>query len=89
MFNLIIVFITLLFFLLKITIEPVQLWDARSIWFFSGKIIYFNDDETLRINLEKYLQMSNLQNMNKNNDFFDKFTWEQTCSKMLKVYENC
>ena len=56
---------------------------------YSDKIIYFNDDETLRINLEKYLQMSNLQNMNKNNDFVDKFTWEQTCSKMLKVYENC
>ena len=45
--NLIIVFITLLFFLLKITIEPVQLWDARSIWFFSGKIIYFNDQYLL------------------------------------------
>lgn len=34
---------TTIFFLIKIIIEPVQLWDARSIWFYSGKIIYFND----------------------------------------------
>ena len=37
------IFITLIFFLIKIIIEPVQLWDARSIWFYSGKIIYFNE----------------------------------------------
>lgn len=38
------IFVTLFFFLIKIIIEPVQLWDARSIWFYSGKIIYFNEN---------------------------------------------
>lgn len=37
-------FITVIFFLIKIIIEPVHLWDARSIWFYSGKIIYFNEN---------------------------------------------
>lgn len=41
--NFYIFFLTLIFMFTKIIIEPVQLWDARSIWFYSGKIIYFNN----------------------------------------------
>lgn len=45
--NNIIFLITSLFLFIKIIIEPVQLWDARSIWFYSGKIIYFNNQYLL------------------------------------------
>lgn len=41
--NFIIFLLVIIFFLIKIIIEPLQLWDARSIWFYSGKIIYFNN----------------------------------------------
>lgn len=32
----------LLLFGLRIMMEPIQKWDARSIWFFQGKMIYFS-----------------------------------------------
>ena len=45
--NNVIFLITSIILFIKIIIEPVQLWDARSIWFYSGKIIYFNNQYLL------------------------------------------
>lgn len=45
--NNIIFLITSIFLFIKVIIDPVQLWDARSIWFYSGKIIYFNNQYLL------------------------------------------
>ena len=56
---------------------------------YNDKLTYFNDEESLQFSLEKCLQLKKHQNETKNNKFFEKFTWEKTCAKMLQVYENC
>ena len=55
---------------------------------YEDKISYFDDEVSLRINLENFLQIENYKRTVSENTIFKKFTWEKTCSNMLLVYKN-